>query len=252
MTRQQELNVLSTFRQLYDSFPDGNVEHPDSPDFIITNHQNKRIGIELTQMIHSERAKQVSVEEMNFTDLVISKLIQLLPFHFSFKVDLLPNIGVSKSKREAIAIQVANFCVAEFSNLLDSQHGDVENMEFDLATAIPFVRDRFLAMGFRNLPNGIKSIRIFRYDAHGSSFNSHSEGAAIPYFSTERLCSILKDKEDRLQLYKECDEQWFIIWQGDGITGYFQDIQFETPITSKFDKVFTVRNVQQDLVILKP
>lgn len=251
MTRQEEIHVINTFREMYKNFPIGNLEHPDKPDFIVIDG-SKRIGIETTQVVHSKKAKQISSEQVNFTDLVISKLIHLLPFHFSLSIDLLTDIGVSKSKKEQIATDVANFCVGEFSTLEDTKHADAEHVDFDFATGDLWIRNHLFEMGFRNLPKGVKSISIFRCDAHGSSFNSKSEASFIPRFSKEKLAEVLKEKEIKLQSYKPCDECWLIIWQGWGITGYFKDIQFETPISSTFDKVFILRNAQNDIIPLKP
>jgi hypothetical protein len=62
----------------------------------------------------------------------------------------------------------------------------------------------------------------------------------------------LEDKESKLKSYNSCDEYWLVIWQGGGITGYFKEIEFEIPIQSKFDKVFILRAIQNDLLILKP
>ncbi|WP_462255013.1 hypothetical protein [Ferruginibacter sp.] len=251
MTYQEEIHVINAFFGLYKNFLIDKLEHPDSPDFIMTT-DSKKIGIELTQIVHSQNAKQLSSEEINFTDLVLKKLVHLLPFNFSISIDLFTNKGVSKAKRENISTEVANFCANEFLNLEDTMHASVEHVETDLSSAIPFVRDRLLGMGLRNLPEGIKSINLFRYDLHGSSFNSQSEAAVIPEFSKKVLDDILNAKEIKLRSYKPCDEYWLIIWQGGGITGYFKGIEFDIPISSTFDKVFILRSAQNDLVILKP
>ena len=60
MTRKEEKAVLKSFQGLYKDFPSGTIEYFDSPDFIITNAAGFKIGIELTQIVHSEVAKQDS------------------------------------------------------------------------------------------------------------------------------------------------------------------------------------------------
>jgi hypothetical protein len=251
MTKEEEKYVLQSFKELYSKFPQGGLEHIDSPDFIIRDISNRKIGIELTQAVHDEKSKQHSSEEKIFTDLVLNKLIPILPFHFSLSIDLIEGKGVKKSQREIIADQVADFCCNEFHSLENMKYGKVSNFNVNLDTISPIIRNNLLSRGLRNLPEGVKSINIFRFDIHGSSFNSHSEAAAIPYFAKERLDSILEDKEMKLQSYKPCDEYWLLIWQGGGITGYFQEADIETPIQSKFDKVFIVRTFG-GLMILKP
>ena len=41
--------------------------------------------------------------------------------------------------------------------------------------------------------------------------------------------------------YKICNEYWLVIRDGNYYAGSFNDVTIETPIQSKFDKVFIVR-----------
>lgn len=251
MTDEEEIIVINKFREMYMDFPEGILEHPDLPDFILST-DSKKIGIETTQIVHSKKDKQLNAEETNFTDLVISKLVPLLPFHFSLSIDLIAEIGVGKSKREKISLEVAEFCAAEFASLSDIQHADVEHLDFDFENASEEVKNHMFRNGYKKLPKGVSSISIFRCDTHGESFNSERGAAWIPPFTKERLTEVLKDKEGKLLNYKPCDEYWLIIWQGGGITGYFKDANFEIPIQSTYDKVFAIRNTQNDIICLKP
>lgn len=246
--------VMKRFQEMYDSFPEGHLEHtsPPWPDFVLRVTSGKNIGIELTQAVHNDEDKRISSTKNTFTNLVLNKLIPLLPFHFSITVKPFPKIGVSKAERDKIATEVALFCVKEFSLLQNMQHASVEHVDVDLSTTERNIREHLHRMDFRNLPKGIESISIMRFDEHGESFNSQSEASVIPLFTKEKLLERLGDKESKLEKYNSCDEYWLIIWQGGGISGYFKEIEFEIPIQSKFDKVFILRDIQNDLLILKP
>jgi hypothetical protein len=253
MTWKEEEFVMKRFQELYDSFPEGHLEHksPPWPDFVLTIASGKNVGIELTQAVHNDEDKRNSSTKNSFTDLVITKLVPLLPFHFSITVKPFPKVGVSKTEKEKIATEVAIFCANEFASLQNLEHGRVEQVEVDLEKAEPLIRNHLNNMGLRNLPKGIESISITRFDEHGESFNSQSEASMIPFFTKEKLMERLEDKESKLKSYSSCDEYWLVIWQGGGITGYFKDPQFEIPIQSKFDKVFILRSVQNDILIIK-
>jgi hypothetical protein len=254
MTWEEEEFVMKRFQESYNSFPQGHLEHklPPWPDFVLTTTSDKSVGIEFTQVVHNNEDKRISSTKNSFTDLVITKLVPLLPFHFSIIVRLFPKVGVSKTEKEKIAMEVAIFCASEFSSLQNMEHASVEHVEVDLATAEPLIKNQLYNLGLRNLPKGIQSIDITRFDEHGESFNTQSEASVIPFFTKEKLMERLEHKESKLKSYKSCDEYWLIIWQGGGITGYFKDPQFEIPIQSKFDKVFILRAIQNDLLILKP
>lgn len=247
---ESERQAIETLKQKYTGFPKGEIRFTDRPDYIVRD-EGKTIGIEITQAVHSPKAKMISNEQKLFTDLVIDKLINLLPFHFSLTVDLDSSIGIPKAKKDSIAAQVANVCALEFSSLEDVSHAELENEETDFLTLDPSIREHLKAMGLRNLPKGVKGISIFRCDAHNSSFNSAAEAGFIPRFTKEKLVEILADKHEKLKRYQICDEFWLVIWQGGGLTGYFKEINFDKPISTTFDKVFIVRGFENDFIILK-
>ena len=214
MKWQDEEFVMRRFQEMYDGFPEGHLEHksPPWPDFVLSITSGKNIGIELTQAVHNDEDKRISSTKNAITDLVLTKLIPLLPFHFSIIVKPFPKVGVSKTEKDKIATEVAVFCVKEFSSLQNEEHASVEHVELDLTTTEPTIRNHLYNMGLRNLPKGIESISITRYDEHGESFNSQSEAATIPFFTKERLLERLEDKESKLKSYNSCDEYWLVIW----------------------------------------
>lgn len=252
MTKREEKLVLDKFKELYCDLPQGEFSHVDSPDFILVTLDRRKIGIELTQAVHSKSAKRQSSSQIELTDLALKELVSQLPYHFSLSIKLIPGKGVPKPKRKQIVSATVAFCVNEFLDLQNRSFSRVEHVNVDLDSILPEVRNLMLNKGYRNLPEGIASISLLRYDEHGSSFNSASEAAFIPFFTFERLQERLSDKERKLPKYKPCDAYWLIIWQGAGITGYFKEVEFENPIQSKFDKVFLIRDFKHELITLKP
>lgn len=90
MRWKDEEFVIKRFQEMYDGFPEGHLEHksPPWPDFVLSITSGEKIGIELTQAVHSDEDKRISSTKNAFTDLVLTKLIPLLPFHFSITVHL--------------------------------------------------------------------------------------------------------------------------------------------------------------------
>jgi hypothetical protein len=250
MTNEEEKYVIAKFRNMYEHFPEGTLDHPNSPDFILTT-EYKKIGIELTQMLHSNKAKQLNSEENDFTNLVVLKLSKLLPFHFGLTIDINENVGISKSKKEKIADDISEVCFQEFKDLPDYSSTHIYNLDFELDDSLQDLKKQLFLQGYRKLPIEVEYIRISRCDAHGNSFNSESNAAWIPRFTKDRLREILDKKNSKISRYIKCDEYWLLIWQSGSLIGEFKEIDFPTPVESKFDRVFVLREHQKDYVILK-
>jgi hypothetical protein len=250
MTHEEEIFVINKFREMYEHFPEGILDHPNSPDFILTTTY-KKIGIELTQMFHSNEAKQLSSEKNDFTDLVVHKLSKRLPYHFGLTIDIDENIGVGKGKREKIACDVSEICFNEFKDVADYSGRHIHNLDFDIDDSLQDLKKQLYLQGYRKLPAGVEYIRIFRCDAHEASFNSESNAAWIPPFTKDRLQEVLDKKDCKISRYIKCNEYWLLIWQSGSLIGEFKEIDFQIPVESKFDRIFVLREYQKDYVILK-
>ena len=58
-------------------------------------------------------------------------------------------------------------------------------------------------------------------------------------------------KEKKLLTYRDCDQQWLLIREGNYYSGSFSDIEIDLPIESLFDKVFLFRTRAREIVELK-
>ena len=54
----------------------------------------------------------------------------------------------------------------------------------------------------------------------------------------QRAQKILKQKEHKLQKYKECNKQWLLIWGYDLPNSYYNKVEIEEEVNTIFDKIF--------------
>jgi hypothetical protein len=255
MNQATETNLIDRFKKCYKYFPSGELikTNPPATDFILKTNDST-IGIELTEALHSEQARQISADTYNFTNGVVMELRNKLPFTFAIDIDLSPTIPIPKTNRPKLITQVVEQCVKEFSNLQPNECRDIEDIGIDLS-GIPVDRPEVLNMmlgkGYRNLPPGIKGIKIIRIDGISESWNWQGEGGAIPNFTAENLASILEKKHKKLSQYTSCSQYWLIITEGNYYTGSFKKILIETSVESLFDKVFLFRSVEEIVIELK-
>jgi hypothetical protein len=251
MTKSQEQFVIDRFKELY--LPEANINRADPPwpDFIFINNSGEKIGIEITEVINNKDSQRDYSTRNEITDLVLDKLAPLLSFKFTLEIDLLPE-GVRKSDKDKTVEEIVKMCLEEFFTIENDELIELRHINVDLNKADSFMWTMMMRNNFRNLPKGIKSIEIHRMDNAPDSWNPSGGGLAVPNFTTYHLNDILNRKERKIPNYEFCDEYWLVIWEGKLPSGYFDKVEIEMPIETKFDKVFITRTVKQELVILKP
>lgn len=245
MNAEEEEGLISFFKQQYAEFPTGTLRKvippPTAADYQLTTVDGRTIGIELTEVFHSEESQRVSSSGYTFTNLLLEKLKGVLPFSFSLDIDIDDTKGIPKSKRNEIIAQLIDFCTVEFLHLQNGEHLRLFHIGIDLLNiADQNVRSLILSRGYRNLPDGIKSISVYRYDGT-ESWNARLEGGAVPNLTINYLESILTQKDNLIGKYEPCDEFWLVIKEGNYHAGSFNKIELELPIRSAFNKVFLCR-----------
>jgi hypothetical protein len=256
MNTAAEIWIINRFKESFRSFPDGDLTktNPPAPDFVLTRRAGETIGIELTEALHSEQARQVSNDTYNFTNLVLEELQNRLPFTFAIDIDLNPAKPIAKSKRGNAAKEVVKECVAEFSDLRPNEDKEIEHIEMDLSQVAddrPDILQMMHRRGLRNLPAGVQRIKIVRVDGIKQSWNWRGEGGVVPDFKIDDLLPILEKKHRSLKSYSFCDEFWLVITEGNYFTGSFNEILITTPIESFFDKVFLLRCAEKSVIELQ-
>jgi hypothetical protein len=250
--KENEKFIFDKFKELFD-IPDGDYIHaePPLPDIVWTTSNNKTIGIEITEAVISQDEFQKDAFKNGLTDLALEKLRDKLPFTFDITIRPYQDRAIGQSQRNSIIDQVVQICLKEAYDLQDAEILTLEDFGSEINTYPSEIQQMILANGFRNLPYGIKSIKIGRWDAAGESWNPHFAGLTVPNFTIEKLRSILDTKEPKLGKYASCNEYWLLIWESGGRHSYYDDISIEEPLNTKFDRVFLARTYRNMVVVLK-
>ncbi|MDO6430931.1 hypothetical protein Q4E93_10055 [Flavitalea sp. BT771] len=186
------------------------------------------------------------------TDRIIAKLSSLLPWSFYLNIDFNKVKSFKKSELENCITQIASYCAIEFKDLENMERRDVQNLEFNINDPEHSdTRAYLIEQGFRNLPSGVDSITITRWDGLSYSWNTQTEGGVIPNLTIDHLGKSLQDKDKKLEKFQKCDEHWLLITSGDYYYGAFDRINLTIPVISKFDKVFFFRLDRGEVFVLK-
>ncbi|HEY4109564.1 hypothetical protein [Puia sp.] len=253
MTKQEEQRIMESFRNAYSPFPAGTLVamEPPYPDFVLTVEGNRRIGIELTEVFHSEAKKEYSSTKDKVTDKLVEVLKVRLSYPFTINVFPDPNRTIRKAEMNEVIKQLSDIVVNEFGDLPNDAWGEVEHIDYDLSTMEPGPLKHVLDQGYRNLPSGIGRIRIHRYDRLNESRNSHSEGGIVPSLTLEYIAPIVLNKEEKMAKQPVLEENWLLIREGNYYTGSFDDVRIPLPLSSSFTKVFLFRTSTGEVIELK-
>ena len=249
--KEQEKFIFDKFKELYVEFPIGTFVHDDRPDFILTTSLGQTIGIEITEAIYDQSQMQKSEYQIKFNQDVIEKLSQLLPykFHLSIHLDQKPLINQSNYKQ--VVNEIAEICFNEFFDLENLRGDTINDFSRDINTYPLETQSIIIAKGYRNLPKGVRRIRIKRYDVLDKSFHGLFKGGAVPNFEQEQLNKIFKEKNKSITTYEKCNSQWLLIAEGGDFYSYFDNININEVPDTKFDKVFMLRRSPSMVVVIK-
>ncbi len=234
--KERERWVMTLFIESYKKGKIVIVDEQEAPDFIVSVDGNK-IGVELTEVFQDShlgisRLKQRSSDGSSFTEDLISLIQPSIPFKFSIGINFNKNLPIKKSKKQAILEKLEELCVPAMINLKDHDHLELENY-------------------YDNLPDEIDDIYVYRFDAMDESIDSRPEGGIVSRLTINHLKTLLRSKEIKLSSYRDCDEQWLLIREGNYYSGSFSDVEIDLPIESRFDKVFLFRTRTREIIELK-
>lgn len=235
--------VLGRFEELYTQFPAGIIEKSESPDFLV-HSGGKVIGIELCEifqdsnMDNGSKLKEREILEGKFGETLLKLLVSKLRDKISFMLSIEFNQKNPFTVRQINSL--ANLCWVDCMEFLwNNDTGDIR-IEND----------------GNNLPKEVNSIFILLSKLEFEPIYCNPQGGWIDNLRNEHVEPILNKHERALKKYKECDEYWLIIREGNYFAGSFSDIKLniKTPIISDFDKVFIVRtraSTKERIIILK-
>lgn len=250
MVKEKERYIFQRFKELYPNFPPSDFVYQDSPDVILNTDNSKKIGVEITEAIYDQEFMKKSEFQIKFNENVLEKVEKNIPFKFSLSIRLHETKLISSSNYDRIINEVVDVCYEEFLDLDNLQRKEVSNLgstqEFP-----EHVKEILYNQGYRSLPLGVKSIRLGRNDTINKSYHPKHKTGWVPNFQPEFLDTILLKKHKALEKYQPCDQQWLVIGEAFDFVSYFDNINIPTPVISKFDKIFLVRNWENVVLALK-
>lgn len=225
--------------------------HCARPDIVWTTADNKKIGVEITEAVISQLEFQKNSFKDEITDCVLEKLRDQLPFNFDITVKPYLDRKISQCQKNNSIGQIVKILLAEAINLKDNEILNLYDFGSDIDIYPPDIKRMILLYGYRNLPDGIKSIKIGRWDSAGESWNPKLGAIWVPDLTLDTLSEIIKKKETKLEKYAVCDEYWLVIWESGGRNSYYKNISAFDPPNTKFQKVFLARTFANVVVVLK-
>lgn len=234
--KERERRIMQLFIESYKNGTITVIHEQEAPDFIVKVNGND-IGVELTEVFQDSdlgisKLKQFSSEGSSFTEDFINLIQPHIPFKFSIGINFNKNLPIKKSNKYNILKKLEDICVPAIINLKDREHLELENF-------------------YNYLPNEIDDIYIYRFDSMIASIDSRPEGGVVSRLTINHIKKILMSKEKKLLTYRDCDQQWLLIREGNYYSGSFSDIEIDLPIESLFDKVFLFRTRTREIVELK-
>jgi len=225
-------------------------EAPPKPDYSVTTDDGQVIGIELTEVFHSQGSKRLSSIKGQIGEGLAARLSSLLPFKVRLSIDLDPFREVIMAKEYGLVEKLAKICADEFFYLEDGGFGEVSHIDESEINDI-HVYPRLRSQGYRDLPSGIASVRIGRCDRLPRSEYRWNEGGIVPDLTLEFIQPIVKKKESKLRAQSEFNQHWLVIREGNYFTGSFNNIIIAPSFQSLFDKLIVYRSALDEVVEFK-
>ena len=235
MKHSEEARLIEYFRELYEEFPNGLLIHGDSPDIIVDN-EGYKVGIELTEIFQDAHLKKSKLKELEaFHSKIGNSLVKRIEELFNYKIVV--HLGfndIVTSKGKKIEDIVSKCIEASRDELLNLQISKGFNCT-----------DPFL------LPASIRRIAIFRFEESFDSYYGQNEGGVVNDLTFTHIKRTMDEKHKKVKLYKDCNEYWLVIKEGNYYAGTFRRMNIMVPIESRFDRVFLLRFKNGEVIRLK-
>ena len=238
--KELELFALEFFKEHYEGFPDGELIQDESPDFVINDNGNI-IGIEIAEVYQDSHIdagselKRQEVSENRFEKRLLNAIEKYTQKNIILSVDFSSHHSFSVNQIDGLVYQCTPH-VLEF--ILNHDEGWTRIVNHPSMRRFP-------------LPKEIDSIYIQLLSPDIPSFNAQSQGGTVSNLEYIHIEQTLLKHEKAMDKYKICNEYWLVIREGNYYAGSFNNVVIETPISSKFDKVFIARIREKKVVTLK-
>lgn len=236
MTPREEILLLEKFKHLYENFPFGIISHEDAPDIIVTDNDYK-IGIELTEIFQDSFRKSSKLKQLqDYHSRIGNLLVREIERIYNYKIVV--HLGFNDnnlSDNDKPVNEIVSVC-------LDVLQHNLRSLQIN-----SYINER----DFFTLPSGIRRISVYRFPEDIESYYGENEGGPVADLEFKHIERIISKKEARRLIYKQCNEYWLVIKEGNYYAGTFNKVNIEIPIKSVFEKVFIVRTKDNTLIQLK-
>lgn len=262
---KREWTIMNLFIQNYSSFPIGEVEKSECPDFIVSTKSRsgkpKRIGIELTELKYERNDSQFN---MRAHEDFLSKIMDDALAFYSKNHDLVLNVDVHFS--DSISPLILSEGRDDEARLLRTALSEtISNIVVDNipeSTGKQYKVDREYKYGDLHLPQHVESIVITNVQGRQEeSLWYASMSTHVKPLSIESVSQRIKDKDLKMSHYdNRLDEQWLLIIQNSFLMSKAYDPvdarrALQHRYRTRFDKVFVFErseaNVSQLNIIRK-
>ncbi len=215
---RREWTVMNLFIQNYISFPIGNVEKSECPDFIVStknkNGKTKRIGIELTELKYERNDTKFN---MRAHEDFLTRIMDDAESFFRARHNAILNVDVhfSDNISPLILRENADDQAAILRQALSETVARIVEDNLPECTGKKYKVDRSYKYGDINLPQHIDSMTITNVSGRQdeplwyASMSTH-----VKPLSIESISQRIKDKDEKLKHYEnDLDEQWLLIIQ---------------------------------------
>lgn len=239
--KEQEFIYFNRFASLWDEYPDGFRVYPEEcPDFIMFNHDSgERIGVEVTRMMLSK------ANFTHFTTLLRNSVERQITWSARDNFFLQRNIPLHLSIAYEDHLHVDNQRASELAREI-SQLVSEEVDEFESRSAIQFVLKE-------NLPDEVAQIDGFYVPGARNAVWFPHIANGVPDIDNQLIMSVIGKKERKVERYKaKAPTCYLLIVEGVFPLGYFDRFYgWDQLINSKFEKIFLLRYLNNDLYQLK-
>lgn len=236
MNKAEENSILLKFKEAYKYFPEGIINQPDKPDFVVNGE--KIIGIEITQVFKDQKPSSGSLIMAkgsflkNLHDNLLSKLEEADFPNCIFSIHIKNEIYSNKLD----AREISTYCFEDFISNKYVLNGN-KIYQFINTGELPEIVEGYTISIFDGVPK-------IDYILTGSAIG-------LP-LKNEDIQFILDKKENLKKSYSFCNEYWLVIKEGSGEADYFGISTIENSmLKTSFDKVFLLRQRNSELIELK-
>lgn len=253
---RREWTIMSLFASAYSSFPIGQLEKSERPDFIVNACNGKRIGIELTELKYERNDTEFNMRahEDFLSEIMIgaqqifertSALTLVVDVHFSDQIA--PLVAMQKTDNEAILIKTG----------LSETIARIVTENQPESTGKKYVVDRRSKYGDINLPSFIEAINIANVCGRMDEplwFASIS--TRVKPLSVASIAQRIADKDEKIRNYDtHCQQMWLVIIQNSFLmSSNYDPVAAERALKhryrSRFDRVFVFERSESRVRLL--